>query len=215
MLREIKQSKAEGRIMNTVSQNEALANLPISELEAAIEHFLQPVTDRLPDTRLGRVVRLGVQGISSSQSPIVTQMARGVTRTSTTIWAMTKRFYRLLAHRRIRHRDLLKGLYAHAQQRVAQEAPEYVIVALDPVNAREALLSTRRRCLHCDKTSGWIAGKRNPSWISLPVCRFPSSCWSISPMLGIRAPSQDRVGLVPLPLADVVTAAVGCGRPSS
>src|SRR5690242_6209567 len=134
MLREIKQSKAEGRIMNTISQNEALANLPISELEAAIEQFLQPVTDRLPDKRLGRVVRLGVQGISSSQSPIVTQMARGVTRANKTIWAMAKRFYRLLANRRIRHRDLLKGLYAHAQQLVAQEAPEYVIVALDPVN---------------------------------------------------------------------------------
>ncbi len=47
---------------------------------------------------------------------------------------MAKRFYRLLANRRIQHRDLLKGLYAHAQHLVAQEAPEYVIVALDPVN---------------------------------------------------------------------------------
>ena len=81
--------------MNTISQNEALANLPISELEAAIDQFLQPVTDRLPDKRLGRVVGLGVQGISSSQSPIVTQMARGVTRASKTIWAMAKRFYRV------------------------------------------------------------------------------------------------------------------------
>lgn len=47
---------------------------------------------------------------------------------------MAKHFYRLLAHWHIRHRDLLKGLYAHTQQLVAQQAPEYVIVALDPVN---------------------------------------------------------------------------------
>jgi hypothetical protein len=120
--------------MHTISQNEALANMPVAELEAAIEQFLEPVTTRLPDQRLGKVVRLAVQGISSSQSPIITQMARGVAHVSTTIWAMAKRFYRLLANRRIRHRHLLKGLYAHAQQLVAQEAPAYVIVALDPVN---------------------------------------------------------------------------------
>ena len=48
--------------------------------------------------------------------------------------ARAKRFYRLLANRRLRHRDLLKGLYAHAQQLVTQETSDYVIVALDPVN---------------------------------------------------------------------------------
>ena len=105
--------------MHTIAQNEVFANLPITELEQAIEQFLQPVTERLPDKRLGRVVRLAVQAISSSQSPIVTQMARGLARASQTIPASAKRFYRLLANRRIRHRDLLKGLYAHAQQLVA------------------------------------------------------------------------------------------------
>jgi hypothetical protein len=120
--------------MYTIPQSEAFANLPVAELETAIEQFLQPVTTRLPDNRLGRVVCLAVQGISSSQSPIITQMARGLARTSKTIWAMAKRFYRLLANGRIQHRDLLKGLYAHAQHLVAQEAPPYVIVALDPVN---------------------------------------------------------------------------------
>jgi hypothetical protein len=124
----------------TIPQPEALANLPVAELEAAIEQFLQPATARLPDKRLGRVVCLAVQGNSSSQSPIITQMARGLARTSKTIWAMAKRFYRFFAKRRLHHRDLLKGLYADAQQLVAQEAPTYVFVALDPVNAREALL---------------------------------------------------------------------------
>lgn len=57
--------------MHTIPQNEALANMPMAELDAAIEQFLQPVTDRLPDKRLGRVVRLAVQGISCSQSPLL------------------------------------------------------------------------------------------------------------------------------------------------
>jgi hypothetical protein len=83
--------------MHTIPQNEALANMPVAKLETAIEQFLQPVTDHLPDKRLGKVVRLAVQGIGSSQSPIITQMTRGLARTSHTIWAMAKRFYRLLA----------------------------------------------------------------------------------------------------------------------
>jgi hypothetical protein len=120
--------------MHTILQNEALANLPGAELEQAIEQFLQPMTERLPDKRLGKVVQLAGVGISRSQSPIMTHMARGVAQASTTIWAMAKRFYRLLAHQRLGHRDLLKGLYAHAQHLVAQQAPEYVVVALDAVN---------------------------------------------------------------------------------
>jgi hypothetical protein len=96
--------------MHTIPQSEALANLPVVELEQAIEQFLQPVTERLPDKRLDRVVCLAVQGISSLQSSIMGQMARGLVRTSQTIWAMAKHFYRLLANRRLEHRDLLQGV---------------------------------------------------------------------------------------------------------
>lgn len=120
--------------MNSIPQSDKLADLPVAELEAAITQFLKPVTQRLPDKRLSQVVRLAVQGISSSQSPLITQMARGIGRSSKTMWAMAKRFYRFLSNPRLSHRDLLQGLYAHAQQTVAHYAPEYVVVALDPVN---------------------------------------------------------------------------------
>ena len=77
--------------MNSIPQCDKLADLPVAELEAAIMQFLKPVTQRLPDKWLGRVVRLAVQGISSSQSPLITQMARGLGRSSKTIWAMDTR----------------------------------------------------------------------------------------------------------------------------
>ena len=97
--------------MNKIPQNDALANLPVAELEVALEQFLQPVTNRLPDRRLGQVVRLAVQGVSSSQSPLIAKMAGGLAHTTKTIWAMAKRFYRLLANPRISHRTPLKGMY--------------------------------------------------------------------------------------------------------
>ena len=62
--------------------------------------------------------------------------------------ARAKRFYRLLANRRLRHRDLLKGLYAHAQQLVTQETSDYVIVALDPVNFEKPYCPAGGRRLH-------------------------------------------------------------------
>jgi len=61
-------------------------------------------------------------------------MARCLERTKQGIWAMSKRFYGLLGNERLSHRTLLKGLYALAQHQVAQEAPETLVVAIDPVN---------------------------------------------------------------------------------
>ncbi len=40
----------------------------------------------------------------------------------------------MLGNERLSHRTLLKGLYALAQQQVAQQAPERLVVAIDPVN---------------------------------------------------------------------------------
>ena len=39
-----------------------------------------------------------------------------------------------LANERFSHRDLLKGLYAIAQNAVAEHQPSYLVVAVDPVN---------------------------------------------------------------------------------
>ncbi len=120
--------------MSTIAQNELLAKIPVAELEAEIEKFVEPVTKRLPEQQLKQVVRLAVRGISGAQSPVIRQMARCLERTEKGVWAMSKRFYGLLGTQRLSHRTLLKGLYAIAQRQVAQEQPDTLVVALDPVN---------------------------------------------------------------------------------
>jgi len=120
--------------MDSILQSDVLDKLPVDELEAAIEAFLEPIFIHLPEKRLRDVVQRIVQGILGSQSPLITQMARGVAREEKTIWPMSKRFYRFMWNSRFSHRDLLKGLYGLAQCQVAQHAPSHLVVALDPVN---------------------------------------------------------------------------------
>jgi hypothetical protein len=125
---------AKEKAMSTIPQNEVLAKLPLAQLEKEIEQFVEPVSRRLPDKRLKRVVGLAVRGISAAQSPLITQMARTLQRSKESVWAMSKRFYGFLANKRFSSRTLLKGLYAIAQRQVAQEKPEVLVVAIDPVN---------------------------------------------------------------------------------
>jgi hypothetical protein len=120
--------------MDSILQNEGIDKLPAEELRAELGLFLQPVLRRLPEKRLRVVGELAVQGILGSQSPLVTQMARGVVREEETIWPAAKRFYRFVWNKRFSHRDLLKGLYAIAQRTVAEHAPSHLVVAIDPVN---------------------------------------------------------------------------------
>jgi hypothetical protein len=120
--------------MGSIQQNEAIDKLPVEELQAELDMFLQPVLRRLPEKRLRAVGKLAVQGILGSQSPLVTQMARGVVREEETIWPAAKRFYRFVWNKRFSHRDLLKGLYAIAQRTVAEHEPSHLVVAIDPVN---------------------------------------------------------------------------------
>ena len=120
--------------MDSILQSDAIDKLPVKELSTALEVFLEPVLVHLPEKRLQDVGKLIVQGILGSQSPLVTQMARAVARKGKTIWPTAKRFYRFAWNPRFSHRDLLKGLYGLAQCKVAQYAPSYLVVALDPVN---------------------------------------------------------------------------------
>jgi len=117
--------------MGSILQNEAIDKLPVAELQAKLAQFLQPVLRRLPEKRLRAVSELAVQGILSSQSPLVTQMARGVVREEETIWPAAKRFYRFVWNKRFSHRDLLKGLYAIAQRTVAEHEPSHLVVAIE------------------------------------------------------------------------------------
>ena len=120
--------------MHTILQNDAIGKLPMSELTTTLDEFLEPVLRHLPEKRLREVGKLAVQGVLGGQSPLVTQMARGVAREEKTIWPMAKRLYRFLWNERFSHRDLLKGLYGVAQCTVAAHAPSRLVVALDPVN---------------------------------------------------------------------------------
>jgi len=120
--------------MPSISDYDRLAKLPVAELNSSLEGFLQPVTERLPDRRLMTVAALMTQGIVASQSPIITQMARGVSRLDETIRPTCQRGYRFLANPRFTHRTLLKGLYQVGQHAVAAQHPDYLVVAVDPVN---------------------------------------------------------------------------------
>lgn len=120
--------------MSTIAQNGHPASQPAAELERSLSEFLAPVTRLLPEARLRAVVKELVHGIAASQSPIVTQIARGVPHTQSTVWPMSKRGYRFLANKRFDQGTLLKGLYGVAQRTVAAQTPDYLVVAVDPVN---------------------------------------------------------------------------------
>ena len=120
--------------MTSISHSDRLAKLPVKELKSSLTEFLQPVTELLPDQRLIPVTHLLTQGIVTSQSPIITQIARGVSHLEETILPTCKRGYRFLANPRFTHRTLLKGLYHIGQRAVAEQQPDYVVVAVDPVN---------------------------------------------------------------------------------
>ena len=120
--------------MRSILHNDVLAKLPECELQSSLHQFLKPVTALLPEPRLRAVAELMTQGIVTSQSPLVTQIARGADHSDETVWPTCKRAYRFLANERFSHRTLLKGLYGTAQRAVAAQAPEYLVVAIDPVN---------------------------------------------------------------------------------
>jgi hypothetical protein len=120
--------------MTTILQNSVIDKLPMEELTATLDRFMEPVLTQLPEKRLREVAKQAVQGVIGGQSPLVTQMARGVAREDETTWPIAKRLYRFIWNKRFSQRDLLKGLYEIAQRIVAAHAPARLVVALDPVN---------------------------------------------------------------------------------
>ena len=95
---------------------------------------LEPMTENLPDKRLKAVVCQSVQSILATETPVIAAMSRSVSRVEADCWAAAKRIYRFLENERFTHHHLFKGLYRMAQKTVEQEAPGYVVVAIDPVN---------------------------------------------------------------------------------
>lgn len=120
--------------MPKITENTLHDKMPLAQLHDSLRTFAEPVTTLLPDVRLHEVAHLMLQGLITAESPIVTQMARGTSHHDETIWLTSKRFYRFLSNDRFSHRTLRKGLYRLAQQVVTEQAPGYLVVAVDPVN---------------------------------------------------------------------------------
>ena len=105
-----------------ITPSALICQLPVTELQESLETFLEPLTEQLPDARLLAVVHLMVQGIVASESPLITQIARGTREPEHSVLMTSKRGYRLLANKRLSHRLFLKGLYGIAQRTVARQA---------------------------------------------------------------------------------------------
>jgi hypothetical protein len=120
--------------MDTIPIKEVMKQLPLTEIEEMLVEFLQPIMERLPDKRLGRVVPLSVEGILGSESPVVLQMAQAVAASEGETWAVAKRMYGLLWNERFSHEEMSEGLYAISKLSVDKACPEYLVIAIDPVN---------------------------------------------------------------------------------
>jgi hypothetical protein len=120
--------------MLNIALNETLAKIPLTELEQTMTTFLEPMSAILPEKRLRKVLHQTVQCILATETPVIAAMSRSVSRLDGDCWAAAKRVYRLLNNERFNSHHLFKGLYRIAQATVAQEAPSYLVIALDPVN---------------------------------------------------------------------------------
>jgi len=111
-----------------------LAKLPIEEIKLTIHKHIVPFEKMLPDKRLERGVDDMILGILGGESPVVTEMARQNSKEDGESWATAKRIYRLLENERVKTSEFYEGLYQVGCQAVAREKPEYLVVAVDPVN---------------------------------------------------------------------------------
>lgn len=111
-----------------------LAKLPIEQIKHSIRSHLQPLKGALPDKRMGSVVEVILLGILGGQTPVITGIARHNGKEDGESWATAKRIYRLLENKRLKTEMLYEGLYRIGQQVVGSENPEYLVVAVDPVN---------------------------------------------------------------------------------
>ncbi len=120
--------------MLNIPLTEIFAKMPVAELEQTLEDFLVPVTDLLPEKRLGQVAQEAVRGITAQETPVIAAMAQSTPRQDGSCWAAAKRIYRFMWNERFSHHQLFKGVYHIARRTVTEEAPDYLVVALDPVN---------------------------------------------------------------------------------
>jgi hypothetical protein len=81
-----------------------------------------------------KVVEKMVLGILGGQTPVITGMARQSGKAEGETWAVAKSIYRLLGNQHLGTKVIYQGLYQVGQKVVEKENPEYLVVAVDPVN---------------------------------------------------------------------------------
>lgn len=124
-------------MFNTVLET-ILTKLPIGKLTETITMHIQPLLQLLPDKRLSAVVVQMVLGILGSQTPVLTEIAGSNSKREGKTWAIAKRLYRLIHNQRVPTDSFYQGLYATGQQVIEEENPDYLVVAVDPVNFEKA-----------------------------------------------------------------------------
>jgi hypothetical protein len=120
--------------MENIPLTDIFAKMPVEELEQSMNDFLAPMMKYLPEERLRRIVPEVVHGILAQETPVIAAMAQSTLRHARSCWAEAKRIYRFVWNERFNHHALFKGLYRIAQRTVTEENPEYLVIALDPVN---------------------------------------------------------------------------------
>jgi hypothetical protein len=110
------------------------AKLPIEEIMKTIRDHIRALMDILPDKRMRSVLVSLVLGILGGQTPVITGIARQSGKEDGETWAIAKRIYRWLGNKRLEAGLVYQGLYSIGQAVVAEEKPEYLVVAVDPVN---------------------------------------------------------------------------------
>jgi hypothetical protein len=124
----------------TIALETILAKLPLEEIQATIQKQIRPLVQKLPDKRLERVITDMVLGILGGETPVITEIARQNRKEEGESWAAAKRIYRLLDNQRVQTSQLYQGLYETGCLAVAREEPEYLVVAVDPVNFEKPYL---------------------------------------------------------------------------
>ena len=120
--------------MENIPLTDIFAKMPVEEMERSLNEFLAPLMENMPEERLRRIVPEAVRGILAQETPVIAAMAQSTPRQERSCWAGAKRIYRFVWNERFNHHQLFKGVYRIAQRTVAAEDPEYLVIALDPVN---------------------------------------------------------------------------------
>ena len=118
----------------TIALESHLAKLPIMEIQETIQSHSAALMEMLPDARLKRVLENMLLGLLGGQTPVITGMARQAGKQEGETWAVAKSIYRWLGNERLKTQVVFQGLYEVGRKVVERENPDYLVVAVDPVN---------------------------------------------------------------------------------